>query len=159
MTTTEIEARLRKIDKQRRILDAMTVLAIFIAVAALFITIFTWQLRSTNRDYLISAINAVLYWALTAPIASHLLCDIARFAQRNFVPSYFIEVGNSVLKVHGSMRMSDWSLAARRLLAIRSDYRIVADAYREFGCTMAAVPASAEYLKSRRKLLAMGFSV
>lgn len=85
---------------------------------------------------------------------------VDRVVRRYWLRSYVIDENDpNVVKLLGSVRFLDVELAKRRLLSVRSNYQIVPNSYELYGCTMAAVPASKEYLAARAELKGIGIEI
>lgn len=89
--------------------------------------------------------------ALIKPIDKHL--------RRNALKKYWIEDHGDVIKLFGSVPANDIGYVYRQVLKVRPGYKIVDDAYKKFGCTIAAVRASQSELDAKKQLTSMGIKV
>ncbi|MBS9726668.1 hypothetical protein N7388_23180 [Stutzerimonas stutzeri] len=76
----------------------------------------------------------------------------------HFAPSFIIDTSaTNVVKLYGSIRLDGADKAEEKLLSARPDLQLYrGDAYKDFGCTLAAVPATADFLQARSDLQKLG---
>lgn len=68
------------------------------------------------------------------------LIKITSYLERNWLKPYVIEDCGDVIKLHGSVGLTNMTSAIDELRSIRDGYKLVIDgAYEKYGCTMAAV--------------------
>lgn len=79
--------------------------------------------------------------------------------QRNYVKQYEIDVHDDVVRLVGRVNWTDSNIAYRDLLSVRPGYKIADEAYKDFGCCMAATPASKAELNAKKEVEKLGFSV
>ena len=79
--------------------------------------------------------------------------------RRTWIKSYWIEDCGDVIKLHGSVKLTDMNRAYRDLLAGHQGFRIVSDPVGIYGCTLAAVKATQDELTAKKDLESLGFKV
>lgn len=79
----------------------------------------------------------------------------------HFAPSFIIDTSDpNVVKLYGSIRLDGADKAEEKLLATRPSLQLYrGNAYKDFGCTLAAVPASAEFVQAKAELKKLGISI
>lgn len=88
-----------------------------------------------------------------------LMHSLLEYIQHHYFKSYEIDVHENVIRLVGSVRVSKGRIAYKDLLSVRPGYKIVDNAYEQFGCTMAAVPATKAELEAKREVEKLGFPV
>lgn len=137
--------------------DRLMVGLFVIFLIGTFFAIYIWQPHADSAA--INIVAALIPTVLGGYPVIQLLSVLDRYVRRRGVTSYYIEEGQEVIKVFGSIRLDDWTFVKARLLRLQPGYRIVDDAYDQFGCTMAAVTASPAYLEARTALATRGITI
>ncbi len=82
-----------------------------------------------------------------------------KLLRRSVLKSYFIEDAGDIIKLHGSVNVTEIDRAYRDLLSIRPGYKIIDDAYNKYGCTFAAVKATKDDLRAKKEVESFGIPV
>lgn len=88
-----------------------------------------------------------------------LMKPIDQYIRRIALKKYWIEDHSDVIKLFGAVRANDIRHVYREVLNVRPGYKIVDDAYKMYGCTIAAVKATEADLEAKEQLLSMGIKV
>ena len=157
--TADIEAQL---ERNRKLEDRIGIVAssFFITVLACFAWAhwsaytagqsFEWMLVQGGLVLLLASLVGLpaLKWGLTRITSC-------------FAPSFIIdESAPDVVKLYGAIRLDGTDQAEQKLLSTRPGLMLYrGNAYQDFGCTLAAVPATKEFLEARAELLKHGVSI
>lgn len=106
-------------------------------------------------------------WFVFATAFSSLMCGwlclqillrpIDTLLRRTWLKGYWIEDCGDVIKLHGSVKLTDMNRAYRDLLAGHPEFRIASDSVGIYGCTLAAVKATEDEIVSKKELESLGF--
>lgn len=154
---TNMESAIKMLERREKALDRLFVGVFLVALPTIFSSFF---MAGDPADGIVVNAAVALVMSLFAgyPVAL-ILGALDGAIRRRWATSYVIEEGDGVLKVFGAVPVLDWGHVRARLLSMRPGYKTVDDAYERFGCTMAAIPASAAELRAREELSAMGLEV
>jgi hypothetical protein len=110
-----------------------------IAVALLVISVpYGWSLGKEG-NLIDKYFMAVFALAGVGMMNMFFINTILKILKRTYLKSYWIEDQGDVVKLFGAVPLHDMSFVEKDLLANRTGYKIVSNAFDEFGCTMAAV--------------------
>ncbi|MFK8773637.1 hypothetical protein [Aeromonas caviae] len=105
---------------------------------------------------LLTVIAALAYLIILALIFLKLM----GMALRRYVPRYIIDESDpAVIKLIGEVRLTEYGRAKQVLLSKRKGYLLAKNVYEQYGCTMAAVPATDEELKAQKELEKFGIVI
>lgn len=155
---TEIQARLQRNRKLAEKIDVAACCAVLIPlVIALVWSV--WDSYVTVFDAS-SGIRIAIILML-----GHLGFQAGRWLltrlKARFAPSFVIDGSDpNVVKLHGSIRLDGADRAEEKLLESRPGLQMYrGNAYEEFGCTLAAVPATPGFLKAKAALQKFDISI
>lgn len=144
MNCFEFERRLKK--RQR---VWVSLLIVFFVVSITIGGYVGWQGGGVLTSILSAFLGATLVMLPAKAIDDYL--------QRGLLKEYWIEDCGDVIKLHGAFRIVHYASVCREIHKVRPGYRIIDGAYDQYGCTLAAVPASAEELEAKTELQSLGF--
>ena len=102
------------------------------------VEVLVWDYYSSgdklNAMILTAYVVVMLFLAIVRPIDGYL--------RRTALKGYWIEDHGDVIKLFGSVRLTDISYAYQDILKNRPGFIIVDDAYNRYGCTLAAIEAT-----------------
>lgn len=153
-----IELKLKQMQHRN---NAINLLFCFVVMASM-ISVFLYS----YRNYFIEEEKAMrvflcvsIMLLINFPIVNlgRVLCTVLC---KYLAPTYIIDdSADNVLKVFGSIPFDDWQFVKSKLLKSKPGYMLVTDAYEQFGCTMAAIPATPVFLKARSSLAAYDIKI
>lgn len=144
-----IEVRAKRFD--------ILVLVFFISIISLF-TIGAPFIFLTEYALVPIIIACMIGFVIAWPLVQ-LIHRILEYIQHHCFKSYEIDIHENVIRLVGSVSFSKVHIAYKDLLSVRSGYKIVDGAYEQFGCTMAAVPATKAELDAKREVEKLGVTV
>lgn len=146
-------------------------LCLMLIASCVAITIYTWTHSSSPllatplssfypEDSVINKVFSTVF-ALLIGVGGllALLMPIDTYLHRTVLRTWWIEDHADVIKVFGAVRSVDMSYVNRKILKVKAGYILVNDAYKRFGCTLAAVKATEADLEAKKNLEEMGFKV
>lgn len=89
--------------------------------------------------------------AVVGPIDRHL--------RRTVLKEYWVEDHGEVVKLFGAVRVVDMHYAYREILRVKPGLKIIEDAHKKYGCTIAAIQATDADLKAKEEVESLGFKV
>lgn len=138
----------KQLDMREKIwgsIAALTMLSVFVGVAyyLVYISQQSHELSSSSLSFAgnivyIATIAAITIMT-TGAVSALILKPIDFWLRRWYLKEYFIEDCGDVVKLHGSIRLDGLALARKDLLSSRPDYKVIDDASKQYGCTMAAI--------------------
>jgi hypothetical protein len=143
--------------RRRNIIEAGLLASLAVAMVAVALIAY----RDFSADSPYPWIGKVLASTVVAFLAGALymilLKPIYAWLERCFAPSWVLVVCDGVVKVHGEVPLVRWGEVQAQMLAARPGLMPVKEAWGRYGCTMAAVPASPEYVAASEQLASLGF--
>ena len=88
-----------------------------------------------------------------------LVKPIDKFLRRTALKEYWVEDHGDVIKLFGSVGLADIHYVYRDVLSVKPGFKIVDDAHKKYGCTVAAIKATKSELEAKAKLGGMGIPV
>lgn len=138
----QIAEKLHIMQKRQSILG----LAFLVIYLSLLTTIGYWVFAVTNQAYSMNVFFAIYAAVLLGYPALHVLKFVFDHVEKRWAPGYCIEECEDVLKLWGPVRVSRLAEAQAQLLSLRPNYTLAEFPFERFGCTLAAVPVSADFL-------------
>lgn len=146
----DIQSFEKQLKKKERVWDT-----VWLSLLVVFVSLIGWASWYVNNTT-----HPILVVSLSMFVATGLFLSLVKvlsgLARRTFLKTYWIEDQGDVIKLYGSVWMVDFHRAYRELLSIRPGYKIVNDAHKDYGCTIAAVRATDNELQAKQGLSAMG---
>ncbi len=142
----------KQLDKRERIWTGIMILLILIAFAgnsyysgSIVVPTFIHHFELSQEIFtlyggvlpdLLGFVSAMI---ITALMLNLILRPIDTWLRNRYLKEYYIEDCGDVIKLHGSVRLDGFDLAHKNLLSSNPDYKIIGNAYKQYGCTMAAI--------------------
>lgn len=154
MNRVEVDSALQKLETRNRRIEILAIVFFFFINIVIGWTGWIWLDKYQSMPIVRAFLSITL--AMTAGV---LLLNVISNRLRQLCPGWIIDESDpDVLRLYGSVYIDGSDMAAKRLLARRVRYRIVDNAYKRYGCTMAAIPEGPEYRAAKTKLLELGMT-
>lgn len=138
---------------------------LFITTLAFFIFLAGWLLTSTiNLTFSADPVGfTIITFLISVPVGMACslitLRPIESWLRKTWLKGYWIEDCGDVIKLHGSVGLSDIQSAYRALLSVRKGYKIAENPTEIYGCTLAAVIATERDLKAKKEMESFGLKI
>lgn len=155
----ELQAHLERNRKLEDKIDLAVCCAIFLPLAVAFV----WSMWDSYVTRV--GIPAAVFRGAVVLMVGHLITQAGQWLLKRltarFAPSFVIDATNpKVVKLYGSVRLDGTDNAEEKLLAARPSLQMYrGNAYKDFGCTLAAVPATPDFLQAKTELQKFGISI
>ena len=155
MTTPQQQLNANK--RRRNIIEAGLLASLAVAMVA--VALFAYRDFSPDSPYpwIVQVLASAVVAFLAGSFCMILLKPIYAWLEGCFAPSWVLEVGEGVVKVHGEVPLVRWGEVQAQMLAARPGLMPVKEAWGGYGCTMAAVSSSPEYMAASEQLASLGF--
>ncbi|HHP5493870.1 TPA: hypothetical protein ACSCYS_004277 [Aeromonas veronii] len=164
MTPHEQEAALAAQFKKFDSLDVWAGVVFFMLGVIAFVysayDAFSWYTeKGTQKDLSILPVIVLAEFSLIG-VPVILFGHLMGKAIRRYVPRYIIDESDpTVIKLIGEVRLTEYGRAKKVLLSKRKGCLLAKNAYEQYGCTMAAVPATDDELKAQKELEKCGIVI
>lgn len=151
-----MDAKLKRLKSLRNFWD-IALSGTFVALLLAFVYIAAFYVAPDR-----SIENMVVYGIaglLAAYPVLFIFNGLDKLIRRHLIKSYYIEDHEYVIKLIGSVGATEMTHAHKDLLSIRPGYKIANNSFKDYGCTIAAIPATDDDLEAKRQLIAMGVQV
>jgi hypothetical protein len=154
-----IDLQLERNQKLEHKIDLFVCCA-FILTLLIAIAWAMWDAYSSQAGLLAVLIRGALVLLMGLPVLHGAQWVLPRLTA-HVAPRFIIDASDpNVVRLYGSLRGDGIDKAEEKLLAARHGLQLYrGNAYEDFGCTLAAIPASAVFLQARTKLQKVGVSI
>ena len=148
----ELQAHLEQNRKLEEKIDLAVCCAIFLPLVVAFAWSI-WNLYATE-----TGIPVAVFRGVVVLMVGHLGIQAGKwFLNRltaRFAPGFVIDATDpKIVKLYGSIRLDGTDMAEEKLLATRPGLQMYrGNAYKDFGCTLAAVTATQDFLQAKAEL-------
>lgn len=107
----------------------------------------SWTFLASNPSHFIATALIAAFVLIAVSIVMRVGAWAMHQLALRYLPSFVIDDSDaSVVKLHGSIGLTDITFASKRMLASRPNFKMYRgnDTYEKFGCTLAAVPMTDE---------------
>lgn len=144
--------------RRRSACDALLMATVLFTVVSVALVYYSAHPVDGRLAAVFSALESAWLGLAAGYATLHVVKPLLGWVRESVFPEWVIEQCADVVKVHGSIALIKWRAVERRLLSTRKNLMLVENAFEQYGCTMAAVPATEAHLAARAQLSALGFA-
>lgn len=148
-TMSKIDLKLAAAESRAKMFETAYLATNLILLLAVGVGVFHYY---ADSGYVVVNLMIAIFWVVIFGMAVQPgMLAACKFARHRWFPSYYIDEQPGILRVVGTVGLGDgeYDLLEAKLIRMRPNYKLADDAFARFGCTMAAVPATDEYLRGR----------
>lgn len=152
-----LAAQIKKFDRFDLGLTVLTLVLILCVIGYSIHDAFNWYAeKGAQKDLsILPVIVLVEFLLISFPVI--FFGQLMSRAIRRYIPRYIIDESDpTVVRLVGEVGLIEYGRAVQALLSKRKDYRLANNAYEQYGCTMAAVPATGAELEAQKELKKLG---